>query len=265
MSLPTPEEFIHCRNKELDDVARTADGRLFKVENNKLINGWGTAIRVLATLSFSAIILVSNLKNNAWPALQIDMYLVTWFFSWLAFRLLYYRARFTELEPGTNEYEAASEAEFKKPYRRLIFIALGIGILAVFLHSFTFTYIRSLIYNEARIESVKISDSDFEIVLNTDSDPASVQTIYVPAKHSSSYFDIDVTTVCTPARTVLTIDGKPFTGITDRDLYLNWFWDADYFRQHYWFSPEYADIHDGSTLALTCDNLRREWIVVFTE
>jgi hypothetical protein len=262
MNQPTPEEFIHCRSKELNDVVQTADGRLFRVENNRLINGLKTAVRVLASIAISIITISYTLHDAFWAQLNIDMNLAIAFLAWLATRLLYYRARFVELEPGGDEVEAASEGGFSKPTNRFVFIAMGIFLLALFLHSFTFTYLRSVIYNEARIESVRIYDDDPGMVFNTDNISLSdAQTVYLPSNHPNGYLGIDVTTVCTPSLAVLSIDGQPFTGINYRRLLPNWFWASDYFRQECWFNPQYANIRDVSTLTLTCGSLHREWTV----
>lgn len=261
MSQPTPEEFIHCRSKEMSDVVETADGRLFRVENNRLINGLKTAVRVLATIAFFIIFYII-LYDSLWPQLNIDMNLVIVFLALLTTRLLYYRARFTELEPGSDEFEAASEGGFSKPTGRFMFIALGVVILAVFLHSFTFTYMRSLIYNEARIESVRIYSYDLETPFDTETtSPSTTQIVYLPSNNPGGDFNFIVTTVCTPSLAVLSIDGQPYTGITDRRLFPSWFWASDYFRQEYWVNPQYSDIRDGSTLTLTCGSLHREWTV----
>lgn len=252
MSYPTYDEFKHSqvRSKEVGYIVKTADSRLFIVENGKFIQSAVSTVKLLAYMGICMYILT---KTN-WPMLLIDSALIPVVFAALASRLLYRQARFRELEPDSSEFTAVKDEKFGKPLSRPMFVLMGIGLLILFLNSFTFTYLRSLIYDEARVTSVEVNNERFE---NINSETPSVIRIASDTR-DKDYF-ISITTVCTPDKATLTVDDRRVDG--KNFVPLGIFWSDEYFSQEYHCKLSRAGIHDGSVVTFERGSLVREWVL----
>ncbi len=272
MNQPTPDEFsrFHVRSKLIGDVVKTRHGQYFNVQNYDTLRIWKTGLNTLLALVLvilGALSLFNYLPEySMMPTLLLDFILAAAFLLWLLPRLLYRFASFRFIPPESHEHLIASETKFPKRNNPLASVALGLVLLAVFLHSFTFQYIRSLIDDDPRMISVGIyADAPDETTLwytddFTDSAPASVQ---VDDSFFRDELDLNVTFSRTddlPMR--LSADGQPFAGFVSREVHFNWFWQDDYFHQTYSFTVyNISEFRDGSTLTLTCGDLHQEWVI----
>ncbi len=253
MSHPTYDEFkhTHVNSEETGYIIKTGEGRLYLLENSKFIQRAEKAIRYLFYVAFVTVILFVSISDKQWPMLRIDKVLVPILLAPLTSRLLYRRARFRELEPGSAEYETLKNKNFGQPPGRLQFILLGLLFLLLFLNSFTFTYLKSLIYQEAQITSVQVNSEEFDP--RTGDAPAVFRV-----SDTGDDYHLRVTTICVPEKATVTADGEPTWGY--RIPYFSFFWQADYFSQQQDFFIERSLIRDGSVVTFECGDLTREWV-----
>ncbi len=251
---PTFEEFkrSHKHIKKTGYIVKVAEDRYYIVENGALISRASGAVRFVLGASVLAMIAYLFSANGNWMNTFFDQIfypiIIFHLVSWLFYRF----ARFRELEQDSSELLAAKKEEFGQPLSQTSFILLGIGLLLLFLNTFTFAYLRSLVYNDAQITSVEVNLVEFDVP-----DPGTPAVLSVSDPKDDDY-TVYITTVRTADKASVTVDGRPQQGWNYTNFFF--FWDEDYFKREFFCHIKPTLIHDGSVLTFTCGSLHREWV-----
>ncbi len=253
---PTYDEFNHSkiRNQKLGYFVRAADNRIFAIENGIVTHKISSVLSGVLVVAF--LICFKFVIENDWPIMLFDNVLFPIIFSALSTRLLFYFARFRELDIDSEEYSAVRDEKYGKPFNRLFFILSSLALLFLFLNSYSFACLRSLIYNEAQITKAMFQSEHIPF----DNAEALTELYLSPDEEDCN---LTIHTICTPALATITVDGYTIKSRSFKSF--SFFWDSDYFWQEIFKNISRDIIHDGSVIAFDCGTIHREWVIKLTE
>jgi hypothetical protein len=250
-SKPTFWEFLFCRD---EDVVITEGRYFYLYDATRPVSRW----LIAASYIFFPVTLTISLLTGIWENIIFDFSIVALIIQACLLVWRYRRLRFIEVEQGTDEYWSVSH--IFKPKRKLrvaakkaCYALILLTMLFFAANSLCALSIRSLAENNVRFTSVCISMDNADLY-NSDENTSDT-LVYLPG---SGTLYVDVSTMYTPLPVRLYLDGSPLRP-SYISRYASFIWQNDYFKRYQYFKVSGTDIHDGSTLTLTCGSLHREW------
>ncbi len=244
---PTFWEYIIYR---YHDEVKTRSGRYYIFDLYTRKRRW---FSIMLPVLFNALLFSSLLIS---PNVIFDVVIVNVLLFCLVFKLEYNSYHFKEFEMAQASTDP-SVWRYRPALRKTGLCALALLMVFSLINSFSALAIKSAIENNPQIQIMEVRTDNDEVYTEIDID-GTTDTIILSQFGSEGTVYIQITTVRTPSRVSLCLDGKPLEYY--HADFISWFWNTDYVSRFYTFFTDGLDIRDGSVLTLTCGDLVREWV-----
>ena len=197
-----------------------------------------------------------NLGDASGPNLG-DGFLTVCLITEILSILKYRHARFVIVPEGSDAYREASELQYSASSKVKEVVLTCVVLIILVPGSYTVSYIRSLADHSGGIVSTSIESRE-DILYSSENVTEENILVSVPDLADHSLF-ADITVTQSPSHARLMLDGQPLPDKYQPQMGGSTLFSNDYFKQSTLFSIPVSQLHDGSTLTLTCGDLRREW------
>ena len=212
-------------------------------------------------MAAAAIIIWLVFSDRIWHAWLGDIILLLGISRVLWSLLKYRRSLFAPVPEGTAAWRDAAALKYSSVKPAATIAANTFLVLVLMLNAsggFTLSCIRSLL-DGGGVVSAEFSTDSAHAFYSDEQVTDEIVQVPIPDPSDGTVW-IDIAVIHTPYSVRLSLDGKPLPEKQQLVKDLAAYALLDYFKQKVHFDLSGAQLHDGSTLTLTCGNLVREWV-----